>query len=65
MIRRDGAYNMNDARTVGNYPIPESNRITGEGRMHIRGLDKVESYHKAKKRKKSKMARKSRQINRK
>lgn len=65
MARRDGGYTMNDTRTVSNYPIPESNRITGEGRMRIRGTDKVESYHKSKKKKKSKIARKSRQRNQK
>lgn len=63
MDRRDGCYTMNDARSARSYLIPKSNRITGEGRMHIRGLDKMESYHKSKKKKKAKMARKSRQIN--
>lgn len=71
MDRRDGRYTMNDGRytmndvgVIPNYQIPESNRITGESMMCIRGMNRVESYHKSKKKKKSKIARKSRQRNR-
>lgn len=45
-------------------PITKPNLITGEGRAHVRGLDKVEANHKKHLHKKMKMAKTSKRRNR-
>lgn len=45
-------------------PITKPNLITGEGRAHVRELDKVKANHKKHLRKKTKMAKTSKRRNR-
>lgn len=45
-------------------PVVEPNRITGVGRIHSRGPQEVEAYHKKKKKTAARMAKQSRKRNR-
>ena len=45
-------------------PVVEPNRITGVGRLHKRGRQKVEAYHQKKKKTAARMAKQSRKLNR-